>query len=324
MALAFSGCHCSLAQRVKNKIVRKVLRHLAASIASVLLAASTVPAAQSTWVYYDGTGHLAYQTWGNGNRIMDFSDVGYMGGGVTLPTVATVLTLNPSGGDDKTALQNAINSVSALPLTNGFRGALQLGSGTFLVSGQLNISASGVVIRGAGSGAGGTTIQMTSGSTMTLLNVSGSGSPSESSTVNMTDSYVPSGTKTFNVSSTAGYNIGDMVNVHRIVSSNWVHYLGMDTLVRNGATQTWLNVGTVITIDRTIKQISGNQITLDVPLTDSFDSQYLGSPVGTMSKYSWSGRISQVGLEHFRILAPPVADVYILVHMNNQIGRAHV
>jgi hypothetical protein len=302
-------------------LLAKRIHRLASALGSALLltVGSSSPAAQSAWVYYDGTGHLAYQTWTNGNRIMDFSDAGYMGGGVALPTVPTVLTLNPSGGDDKTALQNAINTVSAMPLTNGFRGALQLGAGTFLVSGQLNISSSGVVIRGAGSGAGGTTFQMTSGSTMTLFNVSGSGSPSESGTVNMTNSYVPSGTKSFNVSSAAGFNIGDTVNIHRIVTSNWVHYLGMDTLVRNGATQTWLSVGTVITTDRTIKQISGNQITLDVPLTDSFDSQYLGTPVGTMSKYSWSARISQVGLEHFRIIAPPVADAYISVHMNNLI-----
>jgi YD repeat-containing protein len=304
---------------VKNELERKVIPRLAASVASFLLLAVTAPGAQSTWVYYDSTGHLAYQTWGNGNRIMDFSDAGYMGGGVALPAVPTVLTLNPSGGDDKTALQNAINVVSARPLTNGSRGALQLGAGTFLVSGQLNVSASGVVIRGAGSGAGGTTIQMTSGSTVTLFNVSGSGSPSESGTVNITNTYVPSGTKMFNVSSTVGYNIGDAVNIHRAVTSNWVHYLGMDTLVRSGATQTWISVGTVITTDRTIKQISGNQITLDVPLTDSFDSQYLGTPVGTMSKYTWSGRISQVGLEHFRILAPPVADAYISVHMNDLI-----
>jgi hypothetical protein len=304
---------------VKNELERKVIPRLAASVASFLLLAVTAPGAQSTWVFYDSTGHLAYQTWGNGNRIMDFSDAGYMGGGVALPAGPTVLTLNPSGGDDKTALQNAINVVSARPLTNGSRGALQLGAGTFLVSGQLNVSASGVVIRGAGSGAGGTTIQMTSGSTMTLFNVAGSGSPSESGTVNITNTYVPSGTKMFNVSSTVGYNIGDAINIHRVVTSNWVHYLGMDTLVRSGATQTWISVGTVITTDRTIKQISGNQITLDVPLTDSFDSQYLGTPVGTMSKYTWPGRISQVGLEHFRILAPPVADAYISVHMNDLI-----
>ena len=284
-------------------LLAKRIHRLASALGSALLltVGSSSPAAQSAWVYYDGTGHLAYQTWTNGNRIMDFSDAGYMGGGVALPTVPTVLTLNPSGGDDKTALQNAINTVSAMPLTNGFRGALQLGAGTFLVSGQLNISSSGVVIRGAGSGAGGTTFQMTSGSTMTLFNVSGSGSPSESGTVNMTNSYVPSGTKSFNVSSAAGFNIGDTVNIHRIVTSNWVHYLGMDTLVRNGATQTWLSVGTVITTDRTIKQISGNQITLDVPVADDFDSSLLQ---GSITQYTFPTRVSQIGIEHLQVVAP--------------------
>src|SRR4029079_18833496 len=124
------------------------------------------------------------------------------------------------------------------------------------------------------------------------------------------DSYVPSGTTTFNVSSVAGYNVGDNVIIGRVVTSNWVHYVGMDTLVRSGATQTWISVGTTIQTDRKIKQISGNQITLDAPLTDSFDSTYLGTPCGNMSHYTYSGRISQVGLEHLKILAPPVISGY--------------
>src|SRR6185369_6688011 len=124
-------------------------------------AAVTAGAAPSTWVYYGLDGKLAYQTWSNGNRIMDFSHAGYMGGGVSIPDIATVQTLNPSGGDDRTALQNAINSVAGRPLVNGVRGALQLGPGTFLVSGAINLTASGVVVRGSGSGTNGTTIVMT-------------------------------------------------------------------------------------------------------------------------------------------------------------------
>src|SRR5690242_4122123 len=172
---------------------------------------TSVCAAPSAWVYYDASGHLAYQTWGNGNRIMDFSSAGYMGGGVELPDVPTVQTLNPSGGDDRTALQNAINSVAGRPLVNGFRGALQLGPGAFHVSGQINLNASGVVVRGSGSGAGGTTIVMTNASSFTLFNIAGSGTPSQSGKVNITDSYVPSGTTTFHVSSASGYKVGDSV-----------------------------------------------------------------------------------------------------------------
>ena len=43
--------------------------------------------------------------------------------------------------------------VAAMKLENGFRGAVLLGPGTFPCSGTLTIPASGVVLRGRGSGA---------------------------------------------------------------------------------------------------------------------------------------------------------------------------
>jgi hypothetical protein len=88
-------------------------------------------------------------------------------------------------------------------------------------------------------------------------------------------------------------------------------------LVRDGATQTWISAGTVLLTDRKISQISGNQIGLDAPLTDSFDTNYLGTPAGTMSHYTWSGRISQVGLENLKIVAPPVTTGYTAVNMDS-------
>jgi hypothetical protein len=247
---------------------------------------------------------------------MDFSSAGYMGGGVALPNAATVKTLNPSGGDDTANLQSAINYVGGLTAdTNGIRGALQLGTGTFLVSGQINITASGVVVRGSGSGAGGTIIQVTASSPITLFNIAGSGSPSTSRTVNITNSYVPSGATTFGVSSTSGYSVGNTVIIGRTVTTNWINYVGMNPSNLGG--DTWIAAGTVITTDRIITGISGNQITLDAPLTDSFDTNYLGIPAGTMSKYSWSGRISQVGLEHLFIQEPAVTTAYQSVYMDS-------
>src|SRR3954447_9460845 len=58
-------------------------------------------AAASQWVYVAANGKLAYKPLNaNGDRIMDFSYAGYMGGGVPLPTVPVVQTLHPSGSDD--------------------------------------------------------------------------------------------------------------------------------------------------------------------------------------------------------------------------------
>jgi hypothetical protein len=281
---------------------------------AILAAASHVHAAASTWVFYGTDGRLAYRTWGNGNRIMDFSHAGYEGGGVALPDVPVVRTLNPSGGDDSSALQSAINAVAAMPMQSGFRGALLLGPGTFRLGSQININTSGVVVRGSGSGTGGTLIQSTA---TTLFSLTGSGSPSLSGTVNMTESYVPSGTRSFNVSSAAGFSVGDTVIVTRTVTAAWVALLGMDRLVRDGQPQTWLAPGTQIRTDRVVAGISGSRITLDAPLTDSFDSAYLGNPVGTLSRYTWSGRIHHVGLERLRIVAPATASNYRSVTLNN-------
>ncbi|HEU0040139.1 MAG TPA: hypothetical protein VFR76_12790, partial [Verrucomicrobiae bacterium] len=83
---------------------------------------------------------------------MDFSHAGYMGGGVALPAVPVRRTLQPSGGDDDSAaIQAVLDEVAAMGLTNGFRGAILLGPGTFSCSNTIMIPASGVVLRGSGS-----------------------------------------------------------------------------------------------------------------------------------------------------------------------------
>ena len=228
---------------------------VSAVLALVMAAAVGAAAAPSTWVFYGSDGRLSYRTWGNGNRILDFSHAGYGGGGVALPDVPVVRTLNPSGGDDRAALQAAIDAVSALPLQNGFRGALRLGPGTFRVSGIVNLRAGGVVVRGSGSGSGGTTLLMTSSSAMTVFDVRGSGSRATSGTVNLTESYVPSGTRSFDVSNAAGFTVGDTVVITRTVTAAWVHLVGMDTLVRDGQPQTWLSPGTRVVTDLSLIHI---------------------------------------------------------------------
>jgi len=260
----------------------------------------------STWVFYNASGQLSYKTIDSrGDKIMDFSHAGYMGGGVALPVVANKVTLSPTAsGDDTARIQTAIGQVAAMPMdSRGIRGAVMLNAGTYRVGGTLNLNASGVVLRGAGSGTTGTILSL--GSTAhNAINVAGSGSWAIGSSVAITNSYVPSGTRTINVSNASGFAVGDTVVVQRPVTSAWVHFMSMDDLVRNGAPQTWLSTSTIIRTDRTISAISGNQITLDVPLTDSIDATYLNPPGGNLAKYTYTGRISQVGIEKLRIMAP--------------------
>ena len=282
-------------------------RRLLSSVLFVTLLSLVLNASAQTsqWVSVGPDGKLQYKTLPNGDHIMDFSWAGYMGGGVALPIVPVKVTVNPSGGDDTTAIQNAINSVSGMPLSGGFRGTVLLAPGTFHCNGTLHINSSGVVLRGSGSSSGGTTVNLTNGPHL-FIQIHGSGTWQTSGSVNITDSYVPSGTNSFHVSSTSGFSVGNTVLITRTVTSSWIHFMGMDTLVRNGTHQTWIAAGSHITTDRVIQAISGNQITLDAPLTDSFDSKFLGTPVGTMAHYTFPGRISQVGLEHLRVVGQPL------------------
>src|SRR5262245_16342168 len=274
---------------------------------AIVLGLTMIDVAQtSQWVFVGPDGKLQYKILPNvnnpstidGDHIMDFSWAGYMGGGVRLPNVPVRRNVSPSGGNDTSAIQAAIDAVAAMtPDANGFRGAVLLAPGTFNISSTLNITAGGVVLRGSGSGSGGTLINMTGSTGFRAINIRGSGSYSTSNSVNITDSYVPSGTNTIIVSSTSGFSVGDDVLIRRPVTADWIHFMGMDTLVRDGQPQTWLTAGSAIITDRTIRAISGNTITLDVPLTDSFDSVFLGTPVGAIAKYNFAGRIPSLATD---------------------------
>jgi hypothetical protein len=177
-----------------------------------------------------------------------------------------------------------------------------LGPGTFTVSATLTIKQSGVVVYGSGSGPDGTVITMTK--RFLLFQIFGSGSPVPYHEVYMTDSYVPSGATTFSVASTEGFQVGDEVVINRPVTNAWIDFLGMNKLVRDDGNQTWLRTVDKFRTYRTIIDLSGEgRVELDAPLTDSFDPKYLNPSRGSMAKYTFPGRISNVGLENFAVKA---------------------
>jgi hypothetical protein len=279
--------------------------------------------AKSQWVYRGPDGKLVYKMTPAGDRIMDFSYAGYRGGGVKLPDVAMQRTVEPSGEDDTARIQAALDDVSALPLKDGFRGAVCLAPGTFLCAGTLRIAASGVVLRGCGSGPDRrTTIKLT-GRPHNGITVAPPGKPSNTRPsqppgkgvkTSIADKYVPSGVKTFTVSDAGGLAVGDLIAIRKPVTRAWVKSMQMTDLVRNGKPQTWLAVGHVLTTERQIAAMDGKRITLDVPLSDSFDSQYLSPPGTAVVKMEQPARISEVGIEYLHIECPPQAIAHSQPH----------
>src|ERR1700749_2583239 len=104
--------------QARVKILRQIVIELVGTAVAVLVSltawaqkpAKTPAATHSQWVYLDRTGKLTYQHLKTGEKILDFSYAGYMGGGVQLPSFPVKKTVAPSSGeDDSTAIQAAID-----------------------------------------------------------------------------------------------------------------------------------------------------------------------------------------------------------------------
>jgi hypothetical protein len=87
---------------------------------------TTVPSS-GPWVQFVN-GHLVYRQDTQGNRVPDFSSVGYSGGTQPIPQVPVQITLSPqANGDDTARIQQAIDTIFQHPLdAQGLRGAVLL------------------------------------------------------------------------------------------------------------------------------------------------------------------------------------------------------
>jgi hypothetical protein len=269
----------------------------------------------SQWVYYDSNRKLLYKSLdAEGDKIMDFSTAGYKQGAVPIPTAQVEEIVHPSGGDDTAGIQAAIDTVSAMPLNSstGLRGAVLLEPGSYSVSSSLTITTSGVVLRGSGSGDSprtNTVIYMAEASTpypLVVLGADGNDPTFLGSPTAITDTYVPSGTRTVHVASTAGLEVGSDVFIERPVTEAWESFMGMtpaDLGTTCGSSPcNWITVGShALKTDRTITGI-------DAPMSDSINSALIGVDDATLQAYTFSGRISQVGIENLRAVAPPPPD----------------
>ncbi|WP_282936884.1 discoidin domain-containing protein [Paenibacillus sp. RC67] len=107
-------------------------------------------------IQMDASGRITYIPDYKGNQVMDYSAVGYKGGGVAIPNVPVRVKVSPLAKNTEDAwqtIQDAIDYVSRYPIqADGFRGAVYLEPGVFRISKPLNVTTSGVVIRGAGAG----------------------------------------------------------------------------------------------------------------------------------------------------------------------------
>lgn len=262
-----------------------------------------VHADQSLVAHVGVDGTLTYVPDYKGNRIVDFSNSGYGGGGQRLPDVQVRVAVEPGDGDDSARIQAAIDQVSQMPQdAEGIRGAVLLERGHYEVGTTLVIGASGVVLRGEGQGEDGTVLQATGATRRDVLSVRGlAGRQLLPATTPIADLFVPSGARSFHVEDARAFDVGDTVVVRRQGNDRWIHHIGMDEIVPRpgsapGETVQWEPFS--LDFDRVITAIRGNVVTVDAPLASSIERRWGGAD---LIAYDDPDRLEQVGIENLRV-----------------------
>lgn len=290
---------------------------------------AALPAGHSLIAHPGRDGKMVYIPDYRGNRIPDFSLVGYMSGAEEIPDVPVKAVVEPGEGKDDQRIQAAINRVAAMdPDENGFRGAVLLKKGVYRV-GRVNIRTGGVVLRGEGSGGSRQTTlhdpgkPLDKGNFMQKLakmdgtflitdhepfHVGGSGIKEGEKVTEVLDNYVPVGATTFSVRDPGDLKAGDTVFVKRHANDAWIHAIGMDRIP--GAKRQW--TPHTMNFERKITAVDGERVTIDAPILTAIESRWGG---GSVTRVSDAGRISQVGVENMRMIQ------YVTLDKESGLGR---
>lgn len=247
----------------------------------------------------DINGKLTYVEDEKGNRIPDYSYVGYHHSEKAIPNVPVRKTISPTAGDNLNHIQNAIDELEALPSdSDGFRGALLLKAGVYKVNGILKIKKSGIVIRGEGKS---TILIATQKVQSNFIVFEGVANPEKikSSRKKITDSYVPVGVQSVIVEKSHNFKEGDAVMIERKPNQAWIKMLGMDNLSQTDPDdKNWTPEKYTVTYRRKVLKVIESKIIFDAPIVDLIDSTYAE---GFIYKYSWNGKIEEVGIENIQL-----------------------
>jgi len=276
-----------------------------------------LPENYSLIVHPGKDGKLVYIPDYRGNRIPDFSMVGYMSGEKEVPDVPVKATLAPEPGDDTARIQQAIDEVSTLaPDNHGFRGAVLLKKGVYEI-GTLKIKGDGVVVRGKGPGKDRKTLRLDPAAAPSrealvrslskqdgtflitgrlAFNAAGSGGVeiAQEPAGEILDAYVPVGAMTFSIRNPGDFRVGDKVFIQRRGNEAWIRAIGMD---RIPGEQPWQPRDW--SFERIITAIKGNRIAIDAPIVTAIEKRWGG---GRVYRYDDPGRISRVGIENIRMI----------------------
>lgn len=230
---------------------------------------------------------------------MDYSTCGYHASEKPIPDVKNAVYVSNKGADCYERLQRAINYVASLkPDKNGHRGAVLLGEGTYNISKPLRISASGVVIRGAGRGK--TTIIKHGYDRGALLYIEGGMSMTGGDTIAVAGQKTMAGATMLTLKDASKLKKGKRIRIVRPSTKEWIESLNCYDFGGGLDYTGWKPTDIDITWDRTITAVNGNSITIDAPITTTLSEEYGGA--FAVTGYN-NAEISECGVENLTLMS---------------------
>lgn len=230
---------------------------------------------------------------------MDYSTCGYHASEKPIPDVKNAVYVSNNGADCYERLQRAINYVASLkPDKNGHRGAVLLGEGTYNISKPLRISASGVVIRGAGRGK--TTIIKHGYDRGALLYIEGGMSMTGGDTIAVAGQKTMAGATTLTLKDASKLKKGERIRIVRPSTKEWIESLNCYDFGGGLDYTGWKPTDIDITWDRTITAVNGNSITIDAPITTTLSEEYGGA--FAVTGYN-NAEINECGVENLTLMS---------------------
>jgi hypothetical protein len=268
----------------------------------IVLVAHAAPKGPASIVSVGSQGELRYDANERGDRVPDFSTCGYANGDRSIPAVPVRVVVSPVSGDETARIQRALDYVGTLPAdTNGIRGVVLLLKGRHELYGGLQITNSGIVLRGQGMNENGTVLVAAGTGRRTLIRIVGQNELSRHTEPGwqIADDYVSVGATSFQLKDVSGLTAGDQIRVIRPCTKAWIDELGANEF-GGGEGGGWKPGSRDLKWDRTITSITNNLVTVDAPITTALDKQFGGGRVET---FFWPGRISNAGVENLRMVS---------------------
>lgn len=246
-------------------------------------------------------GKVGYLTDERGNRVPDYSYCGYKNSEQDIPVVKNRIFVSWKEGDNSQRIQQAIDYVSSLkPDAEGFRGAVLLDKGTFVIENGLSIPTSGVVLRGMDIHE---TVLVKKGVDRgALLRIEGIDDQIFTDTVDVSSSYVPVNSCRLEINSehVSFLRENSRIWIVRPSTKEWISSLGCTEYGGGISALGWKPGDIDIRWDRTITKAVDGEIEIDSPLSMALDSRYGNSK---LISYVWNGRVENTGVEHLTLVS---------------------